>query len=290
MIDIGRVFSTSVAMLRQRFWLLLGMLVVFIAIQMAATTVLTVGLLVLGMAGAMSIGAGLEDPTALGGLGIGMIVFAALFYGAYLVLLLAQQAAMVTLASPLEEPVFGTAMMRGFRSALPFFLISVLMLLAYSALAIVLTAVIGVSAAGGGAAGEFVGGVLALLSVPLMVFLACRFAVLVPVVAVDQVLNPVKALRRSWSVTRGKAFRILLALLSFGAAALVLLGVPFAIIFGGVFAGQDSPALGITALVIGSLLFIPLGAIFMMLTASFTAALHCEVTGGGAERLEEVFA
>jgi hypothetical protein len=290
MIDIGRVFSTSIAMLRQRFWLLLGMLVVFFAIQMAASTVLTVGLLVIGMAGAMSIGAGLGDPTALGGLGAGFVLFFALFYAAYVVLVLAQQAAMVTLASPLEEPAFGTAMMRGFRSALPFFAISVLLLLGYGVLMIALIAVIGVTAAGGGAAGGLIGGVLGLLSLPLMIFLACRFSVLVPVVAVDQVFNPIRALRRSWSVTRGKALRILLALLSFGAAALVLLGVPFAIIFGGVFAGQDSPALGITALVIGSLLFIPLGAVFAMFTAAFTAALHCEVTGGGAEQLEAVFA
>lgn len=290
MIDIGRVFSTSMAMLRQRFWLLLGMLVVFFAIQMAASTVLMVGLLVMGMAGAMSMGAGLEDPTALGGLGIGMIIFAALFYGAYLVLLLAQQAAMVTLASPLEEAAFGPAMMRGFRSALPFFVISVLLLLAYSLLAVALTAVVGLSAAGGGAAGEFVGGVLVLLSLPLTVFLACRFAVLVPVVAVDQVYGPIRALRRSWSVTRGKALRILLALIGFVAVSLLMLGVPFGIIFGAGVAGQDSPTLGIAGLVIGFLLVIPLGAIFAMFTASFTAALHCEVTGGGAERLEEVFA
>ena len=290
MIDIGRVFSTSVAMLRQRFWLLLGMMVVFIAIQLAASTVLTVGVLVVGMAGALSIGAGLGDPAAVGGLGIGLVVFFALFYAAYAVLVLAQQAAMVTIASPLEEPAFGAAMMRGFRSALPFFAISVLMLLAYGLLTIALVAVIGVTAAGGGAVGGVIGGALGLLSLPLMIFLACRFAVLVPVVAVDQVFNPIRALRRSWSVTRGKALRILLALLGFIGISLVMLGVPLGVMFGAAYAGQDYPVVGVAAVVIGLLLFIPLGGIFAMFTASFTAALHCEVTGGGAERLEEVFA
>jgi hypothetical protein len=289
MIDIGRVFSTSTTMLRQRFWLLLGMLVVFLAIQMAASTVLTVGVLVIGMAGALSMGAGLEDPAALGGMGIGFIVFFALFYAAYVVLLLAQQAAMVTIASPLEEPAFGAAMMRGFRSALPFFAISVLMLLAYSALVVGLVAVIAVLSLGGDTAGEAMAIVLLLLILP-MILLACRFAVLVPVVAVDQVFNPFTALRRSWSVTRGKALRILLALLGFVAVSMVMLGVPLGIMYGAVFAGQDYPVVGVAAVVIGLLLFIPLGAIFMMFTASFTAALHCEVTGGGAERLEAVFA
>jgi hypothetical protein len=290
MIEIGRVFSTSMAMLRQRFWLLLGMLVVFFAIQMAASTVLSVGLVVVGMAGAFGIGAGLEDPAALGGLGIGMIVLFALFYAAYVVLLLAQQAAMVALASPLEEASFSTAMMRGFRSALPFFAISVLMLLAYLALAVGLVAVIGVSSLGGGTAGGTTALVLSLLSLPLTIFLLCRFAVLIPVVAVDQVFNPIAAMRRSWSVTRGKALRILLALLGFIGISLVMLGVPFAIMVGSAVAGENNTTVGLIGLAIGFLLLIPLGAIFTMFTATFTAALHCEVTGGGAEQLEAVFA
>ena len=290
MIDIGRVFSTSITMLRQRFWLLLGMLVVFFAIQSAASTVLTIGLVVIGMAGAFGLGAGLDDPAALGGLGIGFVVFFALFYAAYVVLLLAQQAAMVALASPLEEPAFGTAMMRGFRSALPFFAISVLMLLGYGLLTVALIAAIGVSAAGGGATGGVIAVVLGLASMPLVIFLLCRFAVLVPVVAVDQVFNPIAALRRSWSVTRGKALRILLALVCFVAASLVMLGVPMALVFGIAYLGQDSAAVGVTAVIIGILLFIPLTIVFAIFTSTFTAALHCEVTGGGAERFEEVFA
>lgn len=289
MIDIGRVFSTSIAMLRQRFWLLLGMLVVFFAIQTAASTVLTVGLVVVGMAGALGLGAGLEDPAALGGLGIGFLVFFALFYAAYVVLLLAQQAAMVALASPLEEPAFGTAMMRGFRSALPFFAISVILLFGYGLLTVAMLAAIGVSAAGG-ASGGVIAIVLGLASMPLVIFLACRFAVLVPVVAVDQVFNPIAALRRSWSVTRGKVLRILLTLVCFVGASLVMLGVPMALVFAIAYAGQDSTAVSVTAVIIGFLLFIPLTIVFAIFTSTFTAALHCEVTGGGAEQLEAVFA
>ena len=37
MIDIGRVFSTSFAIFRQRFWLLVGMWLVFFAIQMGVS-------------------------------------------------------------------------------------------------------------------------------------------------------------------------------------------------------------------------------------------------------------
>lgn len=106
MIDIGRVFSTSWAMLRQRFWLLAGMWGVFFAIQLAGLFVLGILMAMVGVAGAAA-GGGLDDPTAMAGLGVGVILLMVLFYGAYLVLVLAQQAAMVTLASPLEQPSSG---------------------------------------------------------------------------------------------------------------------------------------------------------------------------------------
>jgi membrane-anchored glycerophosphoryl diester phosphodiesterase (GDPDase) len=110
------------------------------------------------------------------------------------------------------------------------------------------------------------------------------------VVAVDQVFNPIAALRRSWSVTRGKVWRILLALLGFIGISLLMLGVPMALVFGIAYLGQDSPAVTVIAVIIGFLLFIPLTVVFGIFTSTFTAALHCEVTGGGAERLEAVFA
>lgn len=290
MIDIGRVFSTSFAMLRQRFWLLVGMWAVFFAIQLAASTVLGVGMAVLGMAGASGMGAGIEDPGALAGLGVGVIIFMVLFYGAYLVIVLAQQAAMVTIASPLEEPSFSAAMTRGFKSALPFFGIAVLMMLGYLALVALMAGVLGAASVGGGTAGSAAAVVVALAFLPLLIFFACRFSVLIPVVAVDQVFNPVAAMRRSWSVTRGKVLRIMLAFLGFFGITLLALGVPFALLFGAIFAGQDNPAAVAGIAIIGVLAIIPLFIIYMMFTSTFTAALHSEVTGGGAESLEEVFA
>lgn len=285
--EIGRIFSTSLAMFRQRFWPLVGMWAVFFAIQMAGSTLLGIGMVVTTMAGAASAGAGLEDPAAISGMGIGMIIFLVLFYGAYLVLLLAQQAAMVTLASPLEEPAFGAALGRGFKSALPFFGISVILMIGY----FLLTGVtFGLAGLAGAAAGPAVGVVLALLFLPLLVYLACRFAVLIPVVAVDQVFNPITAIRRSWAVTKGKVLSILLAIIVFILLTLVALGAPFAVMFGGIFAAQDSEAVAAGFAIGGVLLFFPLFIAYSIFAAAFTAVLHSEVTDGGAEALEEVFA
>lgn len=291
MIDIGRVFGTSWAMLRQRFWLLLGMWAVFFAIQMVGSMVLGIIMAVAGTAGAAGLGAGLDDPSAVTGMGIGLIIFMVLFYGAYMVLVLAQQAAMVTLASPLEEPTFGAAMSRGFKSALPFFAIAVLLMVAYfviGGLAVALAAAVGLA---DGASGAVVGVLLLLLALPLFIYLGCRMAVLIPVVAVDQVFNPIEALRRSWAVTRGRVLGILLSMLAFGVASVVILGLPFALIFGAIFSSDGEPgAAAAGAAILGFLVFIPLVIVYTLFATTYIASLHSEVTGGGAEALEEVFA
>lgn len=298
MVDIGRVFSTSFAMFRQRFWLLLGMWAVFFAIQTAASLVLGIGLGTVGLAGAAALGgSGFDDPAAmddvgvLAGLGIGMIVFMVLFYGAYIVILLAQQAAMVTLASPLEEPAFGPALRRGFKSALPFIGIALLLLIVY---AVLMAASLAVAGALGAVAGGSIGGLAGTLLILLAaLYLACRFAILVPVVAVDEVYNPVTAIRRSWAVTQGKALSILLALLGFGAITLVVLGLPLLMIIGaatGLEGGGEPSAGAIGVIIIAGLALIPLFMAYSIYASAFTASLHVEVTDGGAERLEEVFA
>jgi membrane-anchored glycerophosphoryl diester phosphodiesterase (GDPDase) len=287
--EIGRVFSTSFAMLRQRFWPLLGMWAVFFVIQIVAMFVLILGVAGMGLAGSAGLSAGIDDPAALASLGVGMIIVLIAFYAAYIVLILAQQAAMVTLASPLEEPSFGGALSRGFKSALPFLGITVLMLLGYFAVLMAFAAVTGGASLAGDTAGGLAGGLLALLFLPVLIYLACRFSVLVGVVAVDQVFNPITAIRRSWSVTGGKVLAIFLALLGFIAISAAIIGLPFMLMFGAAAtSGPDSVAsAGVAA---SLLLFFPLIIIYTLFASAFSSALHAVVTGGGAERLEEVFA
>ncbi|ASJ91860.1 glycerophosphoryl diester phosphodiesterase membrane domain-containing protein [Porphyrobacter sp. CACIAM 03H1] len=284
--QIGRVFATSFAMLRQRFWKLAGMWAVFFAIQIAGSIALGVGIVMMSLSGMESL-EGLEDTTAIAGMGIGMLAMVVLFYGAYLVLVLAQQAAMVTLASPLEEPAFGPAMARGFRSALPFFVVAVLATAAYVALAVAVE-----TATGGSESGESsaAGTVIGLVLLPVAIYLACRFSVLVPVVAVDQVYNPLAALRRSWVLTRGKVLSILLAMIALTALMAVGLGLPFVLVFSALPDGGQGAVASEGVVLLGVLLIVLLFILVTIFAAAFNAALHSEVTGGGAEALEEVFA
>ena len=254
-------------------------------------TVLGIVMAILGTAGAVGIGAGLDDPAAITGMGVVFFLIMVLFYGAYLVLLLAQQAAMVTIASPLEEPSFGTAMVRGFKSVLPFVVISLILGVGYVALAVGVFAVAGAASLGGSTAGGLIGVILFLLFLPVLAYLACRFSVLVAVVAVDQVFNPIAAIRRSWAVTRGRVLGIFLATLVFVLLTLVIFGLPVVLMFGSIAGSQGDPGVAaIGGVLLGLLAFIPLFVLYTMFAAAYGAALHSEVTGGGAERLEEVFA
>ncbi|WP_017665799.1 hypothetical protein [Porphyrobacter sp. AAP82] len=289
MIDIGRVFATSWTMLRQRFWLLLGMFAVFFAIQMVGSVVLGIVIAIMGTAGAVGIGAGLDDPAAVTGMGVVFFLVMMLFYAAYAVLALVQQAAMVTIASPLEEPSFSSAMVRGFKSVLPFILISLILGLAYLALGAAVLAVAGVAGLGGGTAGSIVGVLLVLLFMPAVVYLGCRLVVLVPVVAVDQVWGPVAAIRRSWAVTEGRVLGIFLAMLALVVLTLVIFGLPFGLVFTTAISADPASGLPLLILLLPFVL-LPLFVIYVMFASTFIAALHSEVTGGGSERLEEVFA
>jgi membrane-anchored glycerophosphoryl diester phosphodiesterase (GDPDase) len=147
----------------------------------------------------------------------------------------------------------------------------------------------GAPGGGGGATGGIFGTVLLVLFMPVMVYLGCRMAVLVAVVAVDQVFNPIAAIRRSWAVTRGRVVGIALAFLLYGLLTLVIFGLPIGLIFTTALSGDPASGLPLLLLLL-PLVFLPVLVVYVIFASSFSAALHSEVTGGGAERLEEVFA
>jgi hypothetical protein len=290
MIDIGRVFSTGFAMLRQRLWLLVGMWALFFVIQIGFSMVFGFSLGGLGMAGGAALAGGMDNPAALAGMGIGVILVSILFYIAYIALAFAQQGAMVALASPLVEPSFGEAMSLGFKSVLTFLGLMLVLIATYIAfllVSLVITLVMGL-------AGETGAGIAALLiivlAVPAAIYLSCRLSVLVGVVVVERVFNPIAALRRSWAITGGKVLGIFLVFLAFLLLAAVLVLLPALLIFGAVAAAGPGSTAGMGAVMLGVLLFFPLLLLYAIAASALLAALHAEVSGGGAEQLQDVFA
>ena len=53
-----------------------------------------------------------------------------------------------------------------------------------------------------------VGATLSLVALPLVLWLSAKFAIVSPAVVIDGNLNPIKALTRSWTLTKGSSLRI----------------------------------------------------------------------------------
>ena len=80
------------------------------------------------------------------------------------------------------------------------------------------------------------------------------------------------------------------AFITLGALSLLFLGLPFLLVFGAVSGAEENPGAAIGAILLAMLVFIPMIVVYTMFASAYSAALHSEVTGGGSERLEQVFA
>jgi hypothetical protein len=279
-LSVSQILSETFNAVKSRFWALVGMWLVFFAIVIGMFVLffLFVGGGALAMAGSM------ENPDAIGaGFGAGMIALMIVFYVAYLMLISAQYAALTALASPLRSADFGSAFGAGMRSAPTLLAVMVLFLIGYfvGALAIgALTAALSSLGTAGAA-------VSVLLFVIVLIYLACRLTLVFPVVPVDGVRNPITAIGRSWSLTRGNVLPIFLAMLVLIAITLVLVAILVAPVFGSL---SD---LGPTSTPpIGAMIFLFLGGAVLSVVlavtyAAFWAALHARLAG--REPLSETF-
>lgn len=285
-VDIGRVFTNSFAILRQRFLSLLGVWGVFFGASIALFMVLG-----FGMGGAAFMGAGADLENA-GAFGAGFIILILLFYVGYFYINGAQQCAMVAMATPLEKPSFSDALNAGLRGGLTFMGVLVLILIAYL-IGILLLGLVGAVMT---MLGDIGAALFAILILPVLIYLACRLVLVVPVIAVDRTYNPINALSRSWQLTGGNVLRIFVVLVVLSVGAFVVFGALFGVLFGiGFSAGfdVDNPAAGVGGMVaafaVGLLLLFPLYILFSLFASTVMAALHAEVSDSSVQELGETF-
>lgn len=121
-----------------------------------------------------------------------------------------------------------------------------------------------------------------LVLIALYVFI--KFALIAPVIAIEGTRNPIKALARSWRLTKGNSVRIaaFLVLLFFtiGIIAALVTGI-----FGLVLAAFGSQVAAIGNGVIGAAVNTGIGVIFLVVIA----AIHRQLAGHSPERLAETF-
>lgn len=289
---VGQVVSDTLRAVKSHFGQLLGLWAIYLGIMIAAAIVLTVVMGVVGLTGFAAMG---QDaaPTegSLLALGTGMVVLVGLFYLAYLLIAMAQYASMIIAASPLRQASLGDALGAGWRAAPALLLLMVVLLLCYIPLALVLSGV-GAAASSLGDAGS---AVLLLLVLPVLVWIGCRLAPLIAVVAVDGVRNPFSAIARSWRLTRGHALTIFLAWLAFIVILLVVAGVALLPSLGVLRSMSDPSAVADVGSALGGMALLFLGfmvisALFTMLYAGFQAVIHSSLSNASGEGMAEAFA
>ncbi len=288
-LDIGQVFSTSLAMVKQRFLSLLGIWCAYFLLGI----VLFVGFFVAFGASAVGIGAlleeGLDSALAATGFGVTFILAFIAFYFVYNAVIFAHFASMTVMGSPVERPAFGEAFGRGLRAGLTLLALSILFYIVYFVAALIVGLVIGFASLASEAAGSALNTVLSIATI----YFLCRFAVLVPVIAVERVYNPIKAVNRAWSITDGKVLRVFVVLLLTVMLGGALLALPLGLIASA--GGLAETGLGdigggaAAAAVFGLLLIFPLFIVFHVLSAVITASLHAQISGQQGDQLSAVF-
>ncbi len=272
-ISASGILSRMFEMTKNRFGALLGLWIIYFVAQIVFSFLFVM------VAGASVFASGaMSDPNAFGAFGVGMIVSLIVFYVLYLLIYAASYASMAHMASPLLQPRFGDSFNAGIRSALTLLGVMVLLIVAYIALAFALS-LLAIPLASAGNAGSIV---MAIVFVPVLIYLGCRLSIVFPLVAVENIRNPITAIGRSWSLTGGSVLSILGAMIAYIVIVVVLLGLVFApLLLGGSSFGD--PAAGIATMA-----FVFIGAIVAtivvtILGAALASAIHAglaELPGG----------
>jgi len=290
--SIGQVISGTFGMVRQRFGGLIGIFTIYFGLLIVYMIVgsMVIGVGMMGAIGAMG-GMETTDPAnplaAFGALGAGMIVGMVLFYVGYLLIVMGQNASLCAYATPQRRLLLGDALAVGWRSAPTMLGIMVLMILGYIAAALVFMAL----AAALASMGEAGGLIVALIGIVGLFYVGARLSVMFPVVAVEGQRNPLTAIARSWTLTRGHVIKIVVLMLVYVliiAALFLAAFLPVAGTFAGMAdGGSAAPAVGGIFATFG--LFLVVMVLVSIIYAAFMSVLHAQLSGKDGEDYSATF-
>ncbi|MGB3796394.1 MAG: hypothetical protein WA957_08820 [Alteraurantiacibacter sp.] len=197
----------------------------------------------------------------------------------YVIFTLIQGAGMLGLLALLTDrsrPTVGEALIFGAKALLPYVLAQILIGMAMVLPVILLIAL-------GAAINAALAVVLAFVGIVLMIYIWVKFSLLSPVLAIDQVMNPIKALARSWRLTKGNSLR-LFALYVLLVVAVMVLSLVAGLVFA-LFAVLGE-TIGLLVAAIGGGL---ISMAFTTIMLAVLAAAHRQLSGGSAQSARETF-
>jgi hypothetical protein len=175
--------------------------------------------------------------------------------------------ALLALLRDQQRPTVGEALKTALRGLLPAFAANLLLGIS---IGVVFGALLVIARATGNQALAALVLVICAIGV---IYVAIKFSLTAPVIAIDQVMNPIRALVNSWRLTKGSSLRLFSFYLLLGIAFLVLyIVVGFVLTLVTVALGKDS------ALVINAVLNGLLSAVASTVFVAVLAAIHRQLS------------
>ncbi|MEN7538663.1 hypothetical protein [Aurantiacibacter flavus] len=187
---------------------------------------------------------------------------------------LAQMVGYISLLSLLRDrgrPTVGEAIAMGAKGLLPAIAAYLIVTLGISVLFVALVALLSAS------------GIEALIALGVLfamvftVYAMIKFSLAAPVIAIEKVVNPITVLKRSWILTKGNSFRILLFFILIF-IVYVVISMVAGLVMAGLIAAIGGEAGKIVQGVVGGLL----GMAATVVVVAVLAATHRQLSGGSA--------
>ena len=125
---------------------------------------------------------------------------------------------------------------------------------------------------------------LVVLAIPVMFYAMVKFSLVMPAIAIDGIRNPIKAISRSWSLTKGNSFR-LFAFYVLLVIALMVVTLIITMVLAVLLAAIGGQIETIGNALVASLI----NAGFVVLFLGILAGVHRQLAGDRPEELSEVF-
>ncbi|MXO66630.1 hypothetical protein [Altericroceibacterium endophyticum] len=204
------------------------------------------------------------------------------YWWLFLIVVLAQGIGflgMIALLRDSSKPTVGEALMAGLKALLPYILASIIMSVIFM---MVFVLIVGVLSITGIPALAALGMAIALAA---FFYLGVRFSLLTAVMAIENILNPVGALRRSWTLTKGHSVRLLLFYALILVAYLVI-SLVIGLVMGGLVLALGGSTIGLflNAVVSGLI-----GAAATSLFATLLASIHHQLSGPSTQAIGSTF-
>jgi hypothetical protein len=272
--DMGRAWNDAIALLRANQQVVLVVAGVFFFLPYLALIILMPGY-------AQTLGAGgtseAADPNAA--LAELSRIYSQIWW-AILIMAVVQGIGMLGLLALLtdrDRPTVAQALAIGAKCFLPYLGAQILQSIAIVIIVLIPFVV-------GGVAGVGVGVIVGLLAAVAAAYLFTKFSLAIPVIVMDGVMNPIAALGRSWSLTKGNSLR-LFAFYLLLVIALIVIAILLSIVFGiiGALTGPDG------ALFVAGLSNALLNMIGIALFLAVLASIHRQLAGPSAAAVNETF-